>query len=721
MLVALTLFGTRPEVIKLAPVISALERRAGRIRSVVATSSQHDGLLKPLIEQFGIRIDHDLRVAHAGQSPSSVLTRCLEGVSRLITMERPDVVIVQGDTTTALAGALAGFYSRVPVAHVEAGLRTGDLGSPFPEEAHRVLIGRVVRWHFAATGSNVRNLRAEGVAHQDILRVGNPIVDAVNRIVDACEPSARVAALLDKTRGQRRIVLTTHRRENFGSVMEGHLASLRAFVQQHRDVELIFPVHPNPAVRAVASALRDLPRIHLVEPLGYADFIHLASRSWLLASDSGGIQEEAPTLGKPLVILRDTTERPEVIDCGVARLAGHDPAGLDALLAAAYQDTEWVKQAGAAVNPFGDGRAGERIGSAVVRLLEGRPIERRRRVVSVSADVAPAASAASAASGLSASSASASSPSAFGPPALGPSASRSSASSPSAATGLHQAPGTATADRPEITIVLPAYNEERDLPALLPRIRATLTGWADYRILVVDDASEDATPEVVRAFARTMPVTLIQHARNGGLGAAIRTGLKAASRFDGVVITLDADNSQGPELIPAMIAQIEAGADLVIASRFRPGSAEIGVPRLRLLLSHGASWFLRIVVGYRGVRDYSCGYRAYRATTLRQLIATYGDNFLRETGFSCMLELLFNFRRIGARVSEVPLVLRYDLKEGDSKMRIGRTLWRYLVVVWRSQMTLARSESPAAERADSGTLAGAAPISSSTLVRPYGS
>lgn len=690
MFVALTLFGTRPEVIKLAPVIAALERRAGRVRSVVATTSQHQDLLLPLIGQFGLRVDHDLKVARPGQSPPSVLTRCIDAVSSLIAAERPDVVIVQGDTTTALAGALAAFYARVPVAHVEAGLRTDNLASPFPEEAHRVLIARVAKWHFAATHANVRTLRSEGVSAAGILMVGNPIVDAVDGILASAEPSAGVLALLEKTRGQRRILLTTHRRENFGPVMEGHLATLRDFVGRHRDVDLIFPVHPNPAVRAaVVSCLPASPRVHIVDPMPYADFIHLASRVWLIASDSGGIQEEAPTLGKPLVVLRDTTERPESVECGVARLAGHDPARLRELLDTAYKDTEWVRCAGASSNPFGDGRSGERIGSAIVRLLEGRPLDRRHGAVNdrrVTVERRP----------------------------------RQSTAVPGSSPGIRAT---------SVTVVLPAYNEERDLPALLPRIREALAPFSTYRVLIVDDASTDATADIAMAFARTMPVRLIRHRRNGGLGAAIRTGLKAAAGFDGIVITLDADNSQGPELMPEMIARIREGADVVIASRFREGAAEVGVPRHRVALSHAASWLLRALIGYPGVRDYSCGYRAYRGEALRRLISTYGDNFLREHGFSCMVELLINLKRIDARIVEVPLVLRYDLKEGASKMRIWRTLSRYLVVVWRGRLALKWHDEAAADRelrrAALGlegrrTLMGIESLKVATAMRPHG-
>ena len=666
MYVALTLFGTRPEVIKLAPVVRSLARHSTRVRNVVVSSAQHADLLSPLVDQFGLVVAHDLGLARPGQTPQSLLSRCLEAVSSLISREHPDVIIVQGDTTTALAGALAGFYAKVPVAHVEAGLRTGDLGSPFPEEAHRVLISTIASWHFAATVGNVQSLRSQGIAQERIFQVGNPVVDAVQGILRESRPSALVEGLLARTRGQRRIVLTTHRRENFGAIMAGQLLALHRFVERHPDVDLIFPLHPNPGVRdVVARHLPSAPRLHLIEPLDYADFIQLVRRAWLIVSDSGGVQEEAPTLGKPLVVLRDKTERSEAMDCGVARLAGHDPARLEQILESAYTDNEWVLRAGMAVNPFGDGRSGERIASGLVHLLEGAAPRQRRAVPIATADKADKAAR-------------------WEQVLAVPVA-------PARPQGLPLAP------RRKATLVLPAFNEERDLPPLLSRIRASLDAILDYRVLVVDDGSSDATPDIVTAFSRVMPVTLIRHEQNGGLGAAIRTGLKAAAELEGTVITLDADNSQGPELIPAMIDEIVAGADVVIASRFQPGAAEIGVPRHRVVLSHGASRVLRTFIGYPGVRDYSCGFRAYRSDTLRALILAYGDNFLREHGFSCMVELLINLKRLDASVVEVPLQLRYDLKTGASKMRVFRTLLRYGVVIWRGRLLLPRQDESVAD------------------------
>lgn len=236
--------------------------------------------------------------------------------------------------------------------------------------------------------------------------------------------------------------------------------------------------------------------------------------------------------------------------------------------------------------------------------------------------------------------------------------------------------------------MMPAYNEEKDLPGLLDRIQTALSGWADYRVVVVDDGSADRTAEIVREAARHMPAELISHDVNKGLGAAIRTGLRAAVERGDVIVTLDADNSQDPALIPALVEKLSEGNDFVVASRFQPGAQEVGVPPLRKFLSHLSSGGIRLIVGYPGVRDYTCGFRAYRTETVKKLIDSYGDAFVRENGFSCMLELVLNLRRIGARGAEVPLVLRYDLKEGASKMRIMRTMWRYVVTLTRGFLPL---------------------------------
>ena len=368
----LTLFGTRPEVIKLAPVVWAVERRAATWRALNVSSSQHADLLRPLAGQLAVRIDHDLAVATDAPSPAGVLGRVVSALTDLLAIERPDVVIVQGDTMTALAGALAGFYARIPVVHVEAGLRTGDRHSPFPEELNRVLITRLADLHCAATPRSVSILADEGVAPERILLTGNTVVESLEHIRARATPSRAMQALLRELAGRRILALTTHRRENFGAVMSSHLRAIRQFVQRHPDVAVVFPVHPNPAVRAVAQQeLGDVPGVRLVAPLDYADFVHLLSQAWVIASDSGGVQEEAPSLGKPVIILRDTTERPEVVACGVGRLVGHDGARLSALLEEIAGDDAWVSFARTVRNPFGDGRSGERVAQGLERMLVG--------------------------------------------------------------------------------------------------------------------------------------------------------------------------------------------------------------------------------------------------------------------------------------------------------------------------------------------------------------
>ena len=373
----LTLFGTRPEVIKLAPVIRALEARPECWRTLNVSSSQHTDLLYPFAKGLAVRIDRDLAVMRPGQAPNEVLARVLAGLDPLLADEQPDLLLVQGDTTTALAGALAAFHRGIPVGHVEAGLRTGDDTSPFPEEMNRRLITRMARYHFAATQANVETLRAEGVPDDRIVLTGNPVVDSLHEILAGHKPSARLKEALAPLEGLRLIALTTHRRESFGGVMEGHLRVLRRFIERHEGLALVFPVHPNPAVLAAAeAALSGAPRVLRLDPLEYPDFIHLLSRAWLIVSDSGGVQEEAPTLGKPLLVLRENTERPEVLQCGVGRLVGNAPARLEALLEEALVDTDWFERVRTTPNPFGAGDSGARIASAIARLLkneEGSP------------------------------------------------------------------------------------------------------------------------------------------------------------------------------------------------------------------------------------------------------------------------------------------------------------------------------------------------------------
>jgi UDP-N-acetylglucosamine 2-epimerase (non-hydrolysing) len=369
----LILFGTRPEVIKLAPVIRRLEEFPASFRTINVASSQHTSLLHPFVESFGIRIDHDLQVMRPDQSPHEVCARVLIAIESLLAELRPHLILVQGDTTTALAGALAGFYSRIPVGHVEAGLRTDNPMSPFPEEMNRRLVSRVATYHFAATEHNRRTLLAEGVPDKAIFVTGNPVVDALRAILARPQSRRSVDDVVQATEGSRRIVLTTHRRESLGHIMRENLAVLRRFIESKPDVTLIFPVHPNPSVKeSTRQVLTAHPRIHLIDPLRYEDFIHLLSRSWLIVSDSGGVQEEAPTLGKPVLILRENTERPEAVEAGVARLVGGDPRRLAVMLEELDADPSWIESVRAVDNPFGRGDSARRIVSAVAELLDVR-------------------------------------------------------------------------------------------------------------------------------------------------------------------------------------------------------------------------------------------------------------------------------------------------------------------------------------------------------------
>src|SRR3989441_6064318 len=374
----LTVFGTRPEVIKLAPVIEQLEVQRDAFRTVNVTSAQHTDLLYPFIRMFGIRVDHDLRIMEPHQSPNQVCARLLTGLDCLLTEERPDLILVQGDTTTAMTGALAGFYRRIPIGHVEAGLRSGNTYSPYPEEMNRRLITRLATYHFSATRRNRATLLSEGVPEETVFVTGNPVVDALHALLERAGVSPVVARLLGATSGLKRIVLTTHRRESFGEVMAGNLKVLRNFVARRNDVALLFPVHPNPDVLVPATEiLSGHPRIHLVPALGYEDFIVLLSRAWLLVSDSGGVQEEAPTLGKPVLILRENTERPEAIEAGVSRLVGGEPLRLALMLAEAYRDGSWIRNVGQGANPFGEGDSGKRIAQIIARLLDESPVVSR--------------------------------------------------------------------------------------------------------------------------------------------------------------------------------------------------------------------------------------------------------------------------------------------------------------------------------------------------------
>jgi UDP-N-acetylglucosamine 2-epimerase (non-hydrolysing) len=355
----LVLFGTRPEVIKLAPVVRELKKR--KFPVAVVSSGQHRDLIQPFVELFKIKIDCDLNLMSENQTLNEICSRAIGAFDHILTTEKPDLVLVQGDTTTALVGALAAFNQKIVVGHIEAGLRSGNRASPFPEEMNRRIISQLATFHFAATEFNRRTLIDEGVAGNRIFVTGNPVVDALDFVLHKAKKSAAIKRLIQKTRNLRSVLLTTHRRENFGATMRENLIILREFVENHSETALFFPVHPNPLVRqAVAAAMPVHERIFLLEPIGYADFVALMNHAELIVSDSGGVQEEAPSLGKPVLILRENTERPEAVAAGCARVVGR-PERLKAVLEENFADNSWTNSLKQTSNPFGDGFAAKRI------------------------------------------------------------------------------------------------------------------------------------------------------------------------------------------------------------------------------------------------------------------------------------------------------------------------------------------------------------------------
>jgi UDP-N-acetylglucosamine 2-epimerase (non-hydrolysing) len=347
----LFVFGTRPEAIKLAPVIRCL-REDPRFEIRVAVTAQHRAMLDQVLAVFEIQPDHDLNVMQAGQTLAQSAARILAALEPVLDSERPDCVVVQGDTTTTFCGALAAFYQSIPVAHVEAGLRTGDLRQPFPEEMNRVLSSRLAALHFAATEWAAENLRREGVLSENVFVTGNTGIDAVLSIRDSVV--APVAS-------RKMILVTAHRRESFG---EGFLRICRALrrLSERADVEIIFPVHPNPNVQGLVNEhLRDVLNIKLIEPVDYVGFVRLMERAHILLTDSGGVQEEGPSLGKPVLVMREKTERPEAVEAGTARLVG---TGEDRIVEEAERlldDPEEYARRARIHNPYGDGKASARI------------------------------------------------------------------------------------------------------------------------------------------------------------------------------------------------------------------------------------------------------------------------------------------------------------------------------------------------------------------------
>ena len=364
----MTVFGTRPEAIKMCPLVLEMRKYPEYIQPIVAVTAQHREMLDQVLDLFGIVPDYDLNIMTNGQTLYDVTTRALMGLKPVMEEAKPDMVLVHGDTTTTFAGALAAFYAQIPVGHVEAGLRTGNKYSPYPEEMNRKLTGAIADMHFAPTGTSKANLLKENVNPANILVTGNTVIDALQTTVHsdyhfADEDFNKVFAT-----GHRLILMTTHRRENLGEPMRHVYRALKSVLETHENVEAIFPVHKNPKVREIVNQeLGHLSRVHLIEPMDYEPFANLMAKVDIVLTDSGGIQEEAPALGKPVLVLRDTTERPEAVEAGTVKLVGTAYEDVLRETNRLLDDDEHYRSMAEAANPYGDGKACERIIKAILR------------------------------------------------------------------------------------------------------------------------------------------------------------------------------------------------------------------------------------------------------------------------------------------------------------------------------------------------------------------
>ena len=351
------IFGTRPEAIKMCPLALELKKRQG-IRTVICVTGQHRGMLRQVLDAFGIVPEYDLAIMKDQQSLFDITVRVLEGIRDVLAKEKPDIVLVHGDTTTTFVSALACFYMQIPVGHVEAGLRTYDIYSPYPEEFNRQGVGILARWNFAPTKISRDNLIREGKKPESIFVTGNTVIDALKTTVkeNYTHPD------LDWAAGSRLILITAHRRENLGAPMHAMFRAIRRVIEEHPDVKALYPIHMNPLVRAAAEEeLSGCDRIRLTEPLDVLDCHNVMARSYLILTDSGGIQEEAPSLGKPVLVMRDTTERPEGIEAGTLELVGTGEEKIYREFTRLLDDPEAYRKMAHAENPYGDGHACERI------------------------------------------------------------------------------------------------------------------------------------------------------------------------------------------------------------------------------------------------------------------------------------------------------------------------------------------------------------------------
>ena len=360
----MTIFGTRPEAIKMAPLVLELQKRAD-IQSICCVTAQHREMLDAVLEIFRLTPDYDLNIMEPRQTLSTITTKCLLGMEGVLEEAKPDLVLVHGDTSTTFAGALAAFYHQIPVGHVEAGLRTWDKYSPFPEEMNRKLVGDIADLHFCPTPANRENLAREGIT-DGVFVTGNTVIDALKTTVRPDYQFATQALNSLDYAGKRIILVTCHRRENYGQPMTNIMTALRRLADAFPDVELVYPVHLSPVVREAAGKyLSGHPRIHLIDPLSADEMHNLMARAYLVMTDSGGLQEEAPALGRPVLVLRRETERPEAVQAGTVKLAGTEEEEIFSLASELLSDEKAYHAMAHAVNPYGDGQACRRIADAI--------------------------------------------------------------------------------------------------------------------------------------------------------------------------------------------------------------------------------------------------------------------------------------------------------------------------------------------------------------------
>lgn len=365
----MTIFGTRPEAIKMAPLVLELQKNSDKIESIVTVTAQHRQMLDQVLETFDITPDYDLNIMKDRQTLVDVTVNALTGLDRVMKEAKPDVVLVHGDTSTTFVGSLAAFYNQIAIGHVEAGLRTGNKYSPYPEEMNRQLTGVMADLHFAPTEQSKQNLLKENKNPETIYVTGNTAIDALKTTVR----DEYTHPVLEKIGDDRMILLTAHRRENLGEPMRHMFRAIKRLLQEHEDTQVVYPVHLNPVVREIANEiLGEDPRIHLIEPLEVLDFHNFAARSYMILTDSGGVQEEAPSLGKPVLVLRDTTERPEGIAAGTLKLAGTDEETIYKLAKELLENKDEYDKMAKSSNPYGDGFASRRIVDGLLSYFENK-------------------------------------------------------------------------------------------------------------------------------------------------------------------------------------------------------------------------------------------------------------------------------------------------------------------------------------------------------------